>query len=147
MIVISPYAKRGYISHTYTDHVSILKFIERNWHLRPLSRRSLDNLPNPKTRHGNPYIPANRPAIGSMFDMFKFHRKRGQRRLKLTSGRDGVRVWSILRRLGSLESLSPPSTSGLGRGPFKAEARVRIPLGVFRFTIPCRKPHGSVFLQ
>lgn len=76
MIVISPYAKRGYISHTYTDSVSILKFIERNWGLQPLSHRSLDNLPNPKTKHGHPYIPTNRPAIGSMFDMFKFHRKR-----------------------------------------------------------------------
>jgi phospholipase C len=32
-IVVSPYAKSGYVDHTYYDHVSILKFIERNWRL------------------------------------------------------------------------------------------------------------------
>jgi phospholipase C len=72
MIVVSPFAKPGYISHTYTDHVSILKFIERNWRLRPLTARSLDHLRNPKTRRGNPYVPVNRPAIGDMFDYFDF---------------------------------------------------------------------------
>ena len=72
MIVVSPYAKPGFISHTYSDHVSILKFIERNWRLRPVSGRSLDRLPNPKSRRGNPYVPVNRPAIGDMFDYFNF---------------------------------------------------------------------------
>jgi phospholipase C len=71
MIVVSPYAKPGYVSHTYTDHVSVLKFIERNWNLPVLSNRSLDRLPDPV--HGkNPYVPANRPAIGDMFDYFDF---------------------------------------------------------------------------
>jgi phospholipase C len=28
LMVVSPYAKRGYVDHTYYDHVSILKFIE-----------------------------------------------------------------------------------------------------------------------
>ena len=60
MLVVSPYAKPGYISHTYTDHVSILKFIERNWQLSPLSERSLDNLPNPVSTGGAPYVPTNR---------------------------------------------------------------------------------------
>ncbi len=72
MIVISPYAKTNYISHTYTDHVSILKFIERNWNLNPLSPESLDQLPNPKPTPGNPYVPENKPAIGDLFDMFSF---------------------------------------------------------------------------
>jgi acid phosphatase len=72
MIVVSPYAKPGYISHTYTDHVSLLKFIERNWGLPPLSARSLDNLANPVTTAGDPYVPTNRPAIGDMFDYFDF---------------------------------------------------------------------------
>jgi phospholipase C len=72
MVVVSPYTKPGYISHTYTDHVSILKFIERNWRLQPLSSRSLDNLPNPVSSAGNPYVPRNRPAIGDMFDYFDF---------------------------------------------------------------------------
>jgi phospholipase C len=72
MLVISPYTKPGDISHTYTDHVSILKFIERNWNLEPLSSRSLDRLPNPRSKHNNPYVPTNSPAIGDLFDMFDF---------------------------------------------------------------------------
>jgi phospholipase C len=72
MIVVSPYARSGYISHSYTDHVSLLKFIERNWRLGPLSSRSLDNLPDPTSRRNDPYVPVNRPAIGDMFDYFDF---------------------------------------------------------------------------
>lgn len=72
LLVISPYAKRGYISHRYTDHVSILKFIERNWRLPRLSRISLDNLPDPVSRRDDPYVPENRPAIGDLFDLFDF---------------------------------------------------------------------------
>lgn len=37
LLVISPYAKKGYISHVQMDHVSILKFIQWNWNLGPLS--------------------------------------------------------------------------------------------------------------
>jgi phospholipase C len=40
MLVISPYAKQGYISHTFMDHVSILKFIQWNWGLDPLNQRN-----------------------------------------------------------------------------------------------------------
>jgi phospholipase C len=72
LIIISPYTRGGHISHTYADHVSILKFIERNWDLKPLTNRSRDNLPNPKTDDGNPYVPLNSPAIGDLFDMFHF---------------------------------------------------------------------------
>jgi len=66
MIVVSPYSRGGHISHTYTDHVSTMKFIERNWGLRPVTQRSRDNLPNPIT-HDNPYVPVNSPAIGDLF--------------------------------------------------------------------------------
>jgi phospholipase C len=72
MLVISPYTQPGAISHSYTDHASILKFIERNWKLPPLSGRSLDNLQDPTATPGNPYVPANRPAIGDLFDLFDF---------------------------------------------------------------------------
>ena len=72
MVVVSPYTKPGYISHTYEDHVSILKFIEHNWHLQPLSSRSLDNLPNPVSSGSDRYVPTNRPAIGDLFDLFDF---------------------------------------------------------------------------
>jgi phospholipase C len=71
MIVVSPYSKGGHISHTYSDHVSTLKFIERNWGVPPVSARSRDNLPNPLVNN-NPYIPVNSPAIGDMFDLFDF---------------------------------------------------------------------------
>ncbi len=72
MLVASPYAKQGAVDHTYADHSSILKFIERNWGLHPLSARSLDNLPNPKTAAGNPYVPVNGPAVGDLFSLFDF---------------------------------------------------------------------------
>jgi phospholipase C len=71
-IVVSPYSRGGRIVHSYGDHASILKFIERNWHLGPLTGRSRDNLPNPVVMPGNPYVPINMPAIGDLFDMFDF---------------------------------------------------------------------------
>jgi len=49
MIVVSNYSTGGHISHTYTDHVSVLKFIEANWTVPPITGRSRDNLPNPTT--------------------------------------------------------------------------------------------------
>jgi phospholipase C len=72
LIVVSPYSKGGHVVHSYTDHVSILKFIERNWRLEPLTGRSRDNLPNPRATDDNPYVPVNSPSIGDLFDMFKF---------------------------------------------------------------------------
>ncbi|HEX9455481.1 MAG TPA: alkaline phosphatase family protein, partial [Candidatus Binatia bacterium] len=71
-IVVSQFSRGGKVNHSYTDHVSILKFIERNWHLTPLTERSRDNLPNPTAQPNNPYVPANMPAIGDLFDMFNF---------------------------------------------------------------------------
>jgi phospholipase C len=38
-LLVSPYARRGYIDSTTLDFTSILKFIERNWDLRPLASR------------------------------------------------------------------------------------------------------------
>jgi phospholipase C len=70
-LVVSPWTKAGHISHTYTDHVSILKFIEANWGLAPVTTRSRDNFPNPVVG-SNPYVPTNSPAIGDMMDMFDF---------------------------------------------------------------------------
>jgi phospholipase C len=71
-IVVSPYSTGGNVVHTYADHVSLLKFIERNWRLSPLTARSRDNLPNPLSTERNPYVPLNSPAIGDLFDMFHF---------------------------------------------------------------------------
>ena len=73
MIVVSKYTRAGHISHDYTDHVSVLKFIERNWGLAPVTDRSRDNFPNPVTSETNPYVPLNTPAIGDLWGLFDFH--------------------------------------------------------------------------
>ncbi len=72
LIVVSPYTRAGKISHQYNDHVSILKFIEANWGLDPITSRSRDNLPNPVQDRANPYVPINTPAIGDLMDLFDF---------------------------------------------------------------------------
>jgi phospholipase C len=72
LLTLSAYSTGGKVNHTYADHVSLLKFIERNWKLKPLTDRSRDNLPNPKMRGDQPYVPANMPALSDLFDMFDF---------------------------------------------------------------------------
>jgi phospholipase C len=72
LLVISPFARHGHVDHTYNDHASILKFIERNWRLDTLSTRSRDNLPNPLTDADDPYRPRNSPAIGDLTTLFDF---------------------------------------------------------------------------
>jgi phospholipase C len=73
LLVISPFSRGGRVVHTYYDHVSITKFIERNFDLKPLSARSRDNLPNPvMDEDDNRYVPRNMPAIGDLMDMFDF---------------------------------------------------------------------------
>ena len=72
LLTLSAYSTGGNVNHTYADHVSLLKFIERNWKLKPLTDRSRDNLPNPKMRGDQPYVPANMPALSDLFDMFDF---------------------------------------------------------------------------
>jgi phospholipase C len=66
-----PLRAAGYISHQYADHVSILKFIERNWGLPPVTPRSRDNFPNPVQPQGS-YAPVNSPALDDLFDFFDF---------------------------------------------------------------------------
>jgi len=41
-----------------------------------LTGRSRDNLPNPVMNGATPYVPANMPAVGDLFDMFDFDRDR-----------------------------------------------------------------------
>jgi phospholipase C len=72
MIAVSPFSTGGHVSHVYSEHSSFVKFVERNWHLGKLSARSRDNLPNPHASDDNPYVPANMPAIGDLFDLFNF---------------------------------------------------------------------------
>ena len=53
MIVVSPYSIGGRVSHTYTDHVSTLKFIEKNW--------SLSTINEPQPRQSAKPDPMGRP--------------------------------------------------------------------------------------
>jgi phospholipase C len=79
LLILSPYSTGGKINHSYADHVSIAKFIERNWGLAPLTNRSRDNLPNPKAHGDNPYVPVNMPALDDLFDAFDFGKAVDQR--------------------------------------------------------------------
>ncbi len=72
LIVVSPYTKPGHIAHEYSDHVSILKFIEANWGMETVSARSRDNYPNPIATADNPYVPVNSPALDDLFSLFNF---------------------------------------------------------------------------
>jgi phospholipase C len=72
MLVVSPFSRGGKIKHSYNDHASVVKFIERNWHLEELTGRSRDNLRNPEMDPQHPYVPKKMPAVGDLFDMFDF---------------------------------------------------------------------------
>ena len=78
LAVVSKFSRGGKVVHSYNDHASIVKFIERNWDLKPLTGRSRDNLPNPKMTSANPYVPTNMPAVGDLFDMFDFDHNQDQ---------------------------------------------------------------------
>jgi phospholipase C len=52
LLIISPYAKGGYVSHTVYDHTSVLKFIE--------------------TRYGLPALTSRDAAASNMLDSFNF---------------------------------------------------------------------------
>ena len=72
LIVVSPYSRGVGVVHSYNDHASLVKFIEANWSLPPITNRSRDNLPNPVADPNNPYSVTNSPAIGNLMDFFKF---------------------------------------------------------------------------
>ena len=72
MIIVSPYTKGGHVSHVYSDHASVPKFIEANWGLPTITSRSRDNMPNPIASKNNPYVPTNGPSISDMMAAFQF---------------------------------------------------------------------------
>ncbi|HET6306195.1 MAG TPA: alkaline phosphatase family protein, partial [Rhodopila sp.] len=87
LIAVSPFSTGGKINHDYADAASLLKFIERNWGLSPITSRSRDNLPNPTAQASNPYVPTNSPAIDDLWDMFDFTHGRNSQ----SFGEDGHR--------------------------------------------------------
>jgi phospholipase C len=74
LLIVSPYSEGGIVDHAYADHVSIIKFIERNWGLKPISARSRDNFPNPRTSSSDPYVPLNSPSLSDLWGAFRFKR-------------------------------------------------------------------------
>jgi phospholipase C len=93
LIVVSPYSRGGRVVHEYSDHASIVKFIDRNWSLAPITQRSRDNLPNPVQLSGNPYVPTNAPAIGDLFDSFQFDRHQDDHHSDNGQGNNGGFGW------------------------------------------------------
>jgi phospholipase C len=71
LLIVSPFSTGGVVNHSYADHVSIIKFIERNWSLGTIGAATRDTFPNP-TVGSNPYVPTNSPALDDLFDAFNF---------------------------------------------------------------------------
>ncbi len=45
LMIVSPYAKRGYVSHQVTDHTSLLRFVEARFDLQALTKRDANAVP------------------------------------------------------------------------------------------------------
>jgi phospholipase C len=70
LIVVSPYAKEGYVSHTVLTHTSLLAFIDYNWKLPGLSQIVLDSdIPLDFFAFGSSARPANPIDPASVFPM------------------------------------------------------------------------------
>jgi phospholipase C len=39
LIVVSPFTRKGYVSHTPADYTAVLKLVETRWNLPPLTKR------------------------------------------------------------------------------------------------------------
>ena len=63
-LLISPYAKTGYIDHTVLDFTSMLKFIEQNWNIAPLAERdaNANNLLSAFDFNQSPRLPIFLPS-------------------------------------------------------------------------------------
>jgi hypothetical protein len=75
------------IKHSCTDRASILKFVDKNWSLAPISKRSRDNFAQPATRQCQ-LVPNNRPAIGDLMDVSSFPPS-WQKRLQAAHAKSG----------------------------------------------------------
>jgi phospholipase C len=72
MLVVSPFSKGVGVVHSYGDHASFIKFVEKNWGLGTIYPYTRDNLPNPQVDPANPYVPTNMPAIDDLTSYFNF---------------------------------------------------------------------------
>ena len=64
LLVVSPFAREGYVAHDVYDHTSILKMVETRWKLAPLSARdaATNNLVNVLDLDGSPRTAPQYPA-------------------------------------------------------------------------------------
>jgi phospholipase C len=104
LLIVSPYSEGGIVNHAYADHVSIIKFIERNWRLPPITARSRDNFPNPTTASDDPYVPLNSPAISDLWDAFRFPAGAAQRTGGATSKSPSVDD-EVIREVEQIEQI------------------------------------------
>jgi phospholipase C len=65
-LIISPYAKKGFVDHTQYDTTSILKFIEKRWDLAPLTTRdaSTNDMSNAFNFNQGANTPSQLPNTG-----------------------------------------------------------------------------------
>ena len=95
LIAVSPYSKGGHISHSYSDHVSFDKFVERNWSCRRSPAAAATTCPT-RSACGQSLCAAQQPAIGDLMDQFDFDHDPGTR--PCGHRPDAKRAWRILRR-------------------------------------------------
>ena len=59
-VVVSPFARRGFVAHGTYDHVSVLRMIEERWHLEPLGHRdaAATNIADVLDLEGTPNVDA-----------------------------------------------------------------------------------------
>ncbi|HEV2361510.1 MAG TPA: alkaline phosphatase family protein, partial [Acidimicrobiales bacterium] len=76
MIIVSPYAKTGYVDTTFSDHGSVLKFIEHVFALPTLASintRFNSGTPNVGQGGGKPFPPRDgNPATSNLTQCFTF---------------------------------------------------------------------------
>jgi phospholipase C len=86
-VIVSPYARPGFVLHDVLDHTSVLKLIEEKWNLPPLTRRdaaaasplgALD-LAGPPAFLSPPPLP--HPRVGKV-EPETFHRRRFKREIR-----------------------------------------------------------------
>jgi phospholipase C len=45
LLAVSPYAKRGYVTHVVTDHTSLLRFVEARFNIPAMTKRDANATP------------------------------------------------------------------------------------------------------
>ena len=77
MVVVSPYAKPGYSSHEYTDHVVGAEVHRGTTGSCRRSRTGASTTCRTRPPTSNPYVPTNRPAIGRHDGLLRLHLEGG----------------------------------------------------------------------